>query len=93
MHGLEVSQQLLVVRTGPGQAALLALTIDRARLPAVLGTIAGDDTILVICRDPRGARATANDFEGLAGTRESVGLAFSPAFGRPSKRSTASGRP
>jgi transcriptional regulator of arginine metabolism len=70
LQGLDVSQQLIVMRTGPGQAALLALAIDRARLPAVLGTIAGDDTILVICRNARGARATASDFEGLAGRRE-----------------------
>jgi transcriptional regulator of arginine metabolism len=63
------SQQLLVLKTGPGQAALLAIAIDRARLAAVLGTIAGDDTILVIGRDTRAARATARDLEGLAGFR------------------------
>lgn len=68
LQNLDVSQQLIVLRTGPGQAALLALAIDRARLGPVIGTIAGDDTILVICRDARAARATANDFEGLAGT-------------------------
>jgi transcriptional regulator of arginine metabolism len=58
---VEVAQQLLVLKTGPGQAQLLALAIDRAPLPDVLGTIAGDDTILVICRDARcaqSARAT-----------------------------------
>lgn len=66
--GLDVSQQLIVLRTAPGHAALLALAIDRARLGPVIGTIAGDDTILVICRDARGARTTAQDFGGLAGT-------------------------
>lgn len=76
MQGVEVSQQLLVMRTGPGQAALLALAIDRARLPAIVGTIAGDDTILVICRDARGARTTANDFDGWAGTREAAPRRF-----------------
>lgn len=70
LQGLDVSQQLLVIRTGPGQAQLLALAVDRARLPAVLGTIAGDDTILVICRDARGARLTANEVSGLAGAGE-----------------------
>jgi transcriptional regulator of arginine metabolism len=72
LQNLDVSQQLIVLRTGPGQAALLALAIDRARLGPVIGTIAGDDTILVICRDARAARATANDFEGLAGTRSAI---------------------
>jgi transcriptional regulator of arginine metabolism len=45
------SEQLVVLRTDSGQAALLAIAIDRASLPDVLGTVAGDDTILVICRD------------------------------------------
>ena len=43
-------QQLVVLRTGPGQAQLLGVAIDGAQLPEVVGTIAGDDTILVICR-------------------------------------------
>jgi transcriptional regulator of arginine metabolism len=68
LQGLEVTQQLIVLRTGPGQAPLLAFAIDRARLTPILGTIAGDDTILVICRDVRGARRTASEFDGLAGT-------------------------
>ena len=49
-------QQLVVVRTGAGQSQPLALAIDRARLPEVVGTIAGDDTILVIAPDVRRAR-------------------------------------
>ncbi len=69
LQGTDTSQQLLVLKTGPGQAQLLALAIDRARLDGVLGTIAGDDTILVICRDARGARVTARELEGLAGLR------------------------
>lgn len=72
LMGLDVSQQLIVLRTAPGHAALLALAIDRARLAPVIGTIAGDDTILVICRDARGARATAQDFGGLAGTSSTL---------------------
>lgn len=54
-------QQLVIVRTGPGQAQPLALAIDRARLPEVVGTLAGDDTILVISRDARRARALAKE--------------------------------
>ncbi|HUE90264.1 MAG TPA: arginine repressor [Vicinamibacterales bacterium] len=55
---VDVAQQLVVVKTGPGQAQLLAIAVDRAQLPEVLGTIAGDDTILVICRDARAGQAT-----------------------------------
>jgi transcriptional regulator of arginine metabolism len=66
MLGVDVAQQLIVVKTGPGQAQLLAIAVDRAQLPDVLGTIAGDDTILVICRDARSAQATRGMLEHLA---------------------------
>ena len=49
-------QNLIVLRTGPGQAHAAAIAIDRAQLGEVVGTIAGDDTILVIARDGTGAR-------------------------------------
>src|SRR5437899_10952329 len=52
-------QQLVVVRTGAGQAQPLALATERARLAATVGTIAGDDTILVITKDTRRAAAFA----------------------------------
>ena len=58
-------QQLVVLRTGPGQAQLLGVAIDSAQLPEVVGTIAGDDTILVIARDTRRARALVKRFERL----------------------------
>jgi transcriptional regulator of arginine metabolism len=50
-------QQLVVVRTGVGQAQPLAFALDRAQLDEVVGTIAGDDTILVIARGARHASA------------------------------------
>ena len=53
----ERSEQLVVLRTDSGQAALLAIAIDRAALTEVLGTVAGDDTILVICRDASAAES------------------------------------
>jgi transcriptional regulator of arginine metabolism len=56
-------QQLVVVRTGTGQAQPLAIAIDRARLREVVGTVAGDDTILVISRDARHARAFKRQLE------------------------------
>jgi transcriptional regulator of arginine metabolism len=56
-------QQLIVLKTGQGQAQPLALAIDRAQLPQIVGTIAGDDTILVVARDTRKARAIGRRFE------------------------------
>jgi transcriptional regulator of arginine metabolism len=46
----ETVQQLVVLKTDTGQAQPLAVAIDRVRLGEIVGTIAGDDTILVICR-------------------------------------------
>ncbi len=63
---VDAAQHLVVVKTGPGQAQLLALAIDRARLTDVVGTLAGDDTILVVCRDIRCAQATRHALEQLA---------------------------
>ena len=57
-------QQLVVLRTGPGQAQLLGVALDTARMPEVVGTIAGDDTILAIAPDVRRARALVKWLEG-----------------------------
>jgi transcriptional regulator of arginine metabolism len=63
--GVDRVQHMIVLRTGPGQAHAAAIAIDRAQLPEVVGTIAGDDTILVVARDVRGARALAGRLSGL----------------------------
>ena len=55
----EAVDQLLVLKTDTGQAQPLAVAVDRARLNEIVGTIAGDDTILVICRTPGDATALA----------------------------------
>jgi len=62
-------QQLLVLRTDPGQAQLLGIGIDRAMLAEVVGTIAGDDTVLVVAPDGRRARTLARRFETWAKSR------------------------
>jgi transcriptional regulator of arginine metabolism len=57
LRSVDRVQQLVVVRTGVGQAQPLAIALDRAQLPEAVGTIAGDDTILVVARGSRGAAA------------------------------------
>lgn len=64
----EASANLVVLRTPPGAAQFLASAIDSSQLPSVLGTIAGDDTILVVTRDPLGGEAVAARFLDLART-------------------------
>jgi transcriptional regulator of arginine metabolism len=63
---VEAVQQLVVVKTGTGQAQILAVAIDRARLPEIAGTLAGDDTILIIARDPKNAQGVARELRDLA---------------------------
>jgi transcriptional regulator of arginine metabolism len=65
----EASANLVVLRTPPGAAQYFASAIDHAALDDVLGTIAGDDTVLVISRDPVGGSALAERFLSLAGSR------------------------
>lgn len=62
---IETSSQLCVLRTPPGGAHLLAGSIDGARVAGVLGTIAGDDTILMITRDSQTAETIASEFLSL----------------------------
>jgi transcriptional regulator of arginine metabolism len=66
MASAEPVQQLVVLRTGAGQAQLLGVALDRARLPGVVGTIAGDDTILVVARDARSAQSIVRKLDHLA---------------------------
>lgn len=62
------SANLVVVRTPPGASMFLASAIDRAGLPDVLGTVAGDDTILVISRAAQGGDDLVRRFVALAQT-------------------------
>nr|WP_297427576.1 arginine repressor [uncultured Actinotalea sp.] len=63
----EASGNLVVLRTPPGAAQFLASAIDHSVLPSVMGTIAGDDTVLVISREVDGGDAVARRFLELAG--------------------------
>ncbi len=59
----DASGNLAVLRTPPGAAHYLASAIDRAALPYVVGTVAGDDTILVVAREPMTGAELAAKFE------------------------------
>ncbi|MGH3456833.1 arginine repressor [Aeromicrobium sp.] len=60
------SANMVVLRTPPGAAQYLASAIDHVAQPELLGTIAGDDTVLLICRDPLGGPSIAHRFTTLA---------------------------
>jgi transcriptional regulator of arginine metabolism len=61
------SGNLVVIRTPPGSAHVVGSAIDRAGLPGVIGTVAGDDTILVIAAERVGGSKVARRLSGLAG--------------------------
>ncbi|MEI7442938.1 MAG: arginine repressor [Actinomycetes bacterium] len=61
------SGNIVVLRTPPGAASYLASALDRGDLDSVIGTIAGDDTVLVITRDPNGGAQVSQQLTELAG--------------------------
>jgi transcriptional regulator of arginine metabolism len=65
----EASANLVVLRTPAGAAQFLASVIDHSAWPSILGTVAGDDTVLVIARDPAGGAELAQALLRLADRR------------------------
>ena len=61
------SMNLVIVRTPPGSAHVVASALDRAGLPEILGTVAGDDTILVVAVEEVGGSRLADRLTGLSG--------------------------
>ncbi len=61
----DASANLAVLRTPPGGAQYLASAVDRAALAYVVGTIAGDDTVFVVAREPMTGAELAEALEGL----------------------------
>jgi transcriptional regulator of arginine metabolism len=62
VQDVRVAQNLLVLRTSPGHANSVAVALDHADWPEVTGTIAGDDTVLVVAPDSKTAAALRTKF-------------------------------
>jgi transcriptional regulator of arginine metabolism len=75
------SGNLVVLRTPPGHASALASTLDRAGVAGVVGTVAGDDTVLVVCTERTPGRVVARQLAALAVTP--------PALPEPYRGATA----
>jgi transcriptional regulator of arginine metabolism len=58
LQDIRVAQNLLVLKTAPAHASIVASALDHEEWPEIIGTIAGDDTILVITPDPDTADRT-----------------------------------
>jgi transcriptional regulator of arginine metabolism len=63
------SANLVLVRTPPGSAHVVASAIDRSRVVGVVGTVAGDDTVLVVADEETGGAALAGVLARLAGRK------------------------
>jgi transcriptional regulator of arginine metabolism len=61
------SANLVVLRTPPGSAHVVGSALDRAGLPDIIGTVAGDDTHIVVAAEEIGGRALADKLSDLAG--------------------------
>lgn len=62
---VRAAQNLLVTKTSIGSAQPVAAALDGENWPEALGTIAGDDTILIICEDKRSAGRLAGRIQGM----------------------------
>jgi transcriptional regulator of arginine metabolism len=69
---IETSGNLIVVHTQPGHAAMVAGALDRSGLEGVAGTVAGDDTVLVVVRQGARPREIELRLRSLAGMPQPV---------------------
>jgi len=68
VNTVDGSLNLIVLRTPPGSAMMVASAVDEAQWPEIMGTVGGDDTILVILRDPKDQPVVVQRFLDLKGT-------------------------
>jgi transcriptional regulator of arginine metabolism len=66
-RGLEVAQNLLVLKCDPGAAPTVGRVIDELEHELILGCVAGDDTVLLVCRDSQGAETVCARLRQLGG--------------------------
>ena len=76
------SGNLVVVRTPPGCAHVVASALDRSALSGLLGTVAGDDTIFCVAAEDIGGAGLAEELRSLSGVSDATG-------GIPRKKGTS----
>lgn len=63
--GIDFSENLIIIRSLPGTAQYIASTVDNAHWPEILGTVAGDDTVLVIVKPKEMVQDVMSRFKNL----------------------------
>jgi transcriptional regulator of arginine metabolism len=66
MQDVRTAQNLIVLRTSPGNANALAVALDKENWPEIVGTIAGDDTVLIVAPDSATADKLTRKLRGYA---------------------------
>lgn len=69
---IDASENLIVIHTAPGSAMMLASAVDEAAWPEILGTIGGDDTILIVVRSAEETPFVRQRFADLRGQAEAA---------------------
>ncbi len=69
---VEAAGPMLVLKTPPGSAHLVASAIDQARMPEIAGTVSGDDTLFVALRDGVTPDAMLDRFERMTGRQKAT---------------------
>jgi transcriptional regulator of arginine metabolism len=67
LQDVRVAQNLIVLKTSPGNANALAVALDHADWPEIVGTIAGDDTVLIVAPDTETAVRLRKKLLGYSG--------------------------
>lgn len=67
VQSLDHSENLIVIKTLPGEAQGVASALDQSRIPGVIGTVAGDDTILVVAKPKNAVEGLLRRFIDLIG--------------------------
>ena len=89
----EASGNLVVVRTPPGAANFLASALDRGAVPGLLGTIAGDDTVLIVAVGADGADRLRAQLLALTNTAAPPDPTAAPRSVSPMSAPPSSGSP
>lgn len=67
VQGIDSSENLIIIKTLPGEAQGVASAVDHARLPGVIGTVAGDDTIMIVVKPKSAVEELQRRFRELIG--------------------------
>lgn len=67
VSAVDIAMNTVVIKTPPGSAHLIGVALDQSDIPAIVGTICGDDTIFVACRSIEDAQELASGFRTATG--------------------------